>query len=423
MGQHLDDPTLNAVSDDQADKEAVLPEDLMSEDDVKEIRELFSSFAAARPKPGPEVSAEYLSLIDELLNIRAAYEDHYDELEAKANAATASVAFAVKGDMHRGIRCPSQVMDLFVGGCHRGQPLARLQSNTSSYLRYSLDDQDRLLKLETYFKGNCTHKEYLIRVGRKVYGIQREMDMPDHQTSFLSLEEYDDSDRLIRYASVLPDRFFGKGRHEIYYSERIRYDNDGRISQATLANGIPITNCLQVDAYQVITSADGQITGFEQNGRHWDARKRNSKGKIKQRKPADLVKRFNQLLDLHLFPQTLELGNAIDAFEEMAHIPLETESDDLLFEAGHYDFTGEEMFWLSLTRQFDTPDPDDSEYLQLQLRILFKPEDVPMKYSITEWSNGDQAAFFSMIRHSELIEYIHRNGLKSVRYVVCLNET
>src|SRR5687768_9571454 len=52
-------------------------------------------------------------------------------------------------------------------------------------------------------------------------------------------------------------------------------------------------------------------------------------------------------------------------------VPLEPDSDGLLYQFGIYDFSGEPRFHLDLTRQFGLPDSD--EYLQFHCDLQYLP--------------------------------------------------
>jgi hypothetical protein len=75
------------------------------------------------------------------------------------------------------------------------------------------------------------------------------------------------------------------------------------------------------------------------------------------------------------------------AFRAFASVPVSVANDDLLFQCGTYDFTGESRFHWNLTRQFTHE--EDGEYSgmeQLQLTILY--EATPDLASVTTniWS-------------------------------------
>lgn len=97
------------------------------------------------------------------------------------------------------------------------------------------------------------------------------------------------------------------------------------------------------------------------------------------------------------------LPELVDVFEKMSLIELEgVEADDdmLLFETGTFDFTGENLFYFSLARQF--PNGED-EYFQLHLDICFTPDKINKKFHKTLWSDefDHKAEFFEAVRSSK----------------------
>lgn len=76
------------------------------------------------------------------------------------------------------------------------------------------------------------------------------------------------------------------------------------------------------------------------------------------------------------------------------------EDDSLLFETGTFDFTGEELFYFSLVKQF----PNDEEYIQIHIDILYKPDSENKKFSNTFWDEtGDE--IINYIKKSKEYKY------------------
>ena len=91
----------------------------------------------------------------------------------------------------------------------------------------------------------------------------------------------------------------------------------------------------------------------------------------------------------------------IQIFEEMCELPADGEQDELLYETGTFDFTGEKRFYFSLTRQLDG---ENDEPVQIQLEITYCPSDENKKFSETLWlSNnpGSRKKFFSKVKKSK----------------------
>lgn len=89
------------------------------------------------------------------------------------------------------------------------------------------------------------------------------------------------------------------------------------------------------------------------------------------------------------------LDELIDAFRQMCAEDV-GDPDDLLFETGVYNFTGEKKFHFSLVRQFQFLDND--EYVQLRLDITAEPTHA-FVLPVIHWGKADDA-FFNSVRNS-----------------------
>lgn len=99
----------------------------------------------------------------------------------------------------------------------------------------------------------------------------------------------------------------------------------------------------------------------------------------------------------------------INVFEEMCKTPIE--EDLLLLEYGVYDFTGEELFYYDLVRQY----PDGKgEYVQLRVRLMFSPDEENRCLEDTLWSDDTDENFFDYIRKSSGYEYAKKHKIKAV---------
>lgn len=93
----------------------------------------------------------------------------------------------------------------------------------------------------------------------------------------------------------------------------------------------------------------------------------------------------------------MTLDEMIDAFAEMCKISV-GDPDDLLFETGTYNFTGQKLFHFNLVRQFQFMDED--EYVQLHLDVLYTTSLLTAPLHNIEWDSTIEADFFDMIRSS-----------------------
>ncbi len=99
----------------------------------------------------------------------------------------------------------------------------------------------------------------------------------------------------------------------------------------------------------------------------------------------------------------------INVFEEMCKTSIE--EDLLLTEYGVYDFTGEELFYFDLVRQY----PDgEGEYYQLRVSLMFSPDEVNRELQDTLWSDDTNENFFEYIRKSSGYDYAKNHTIKSI---------
>ena len=98
--------------------------------------------------------------------------------------------------------------------------------------------------------------------------------------------------------------------------------------------------------------------------------------------------------------ESMSLSDIVKAFEKMCEEPID--NDMILFEAGTFSFTGESLFYFSLTRQFPN---DDEEYCQIHVDVLFKPNMTNHEFSFTVWNIDIKDNIFDFIRKSAAYEY------------------
>ncbi len=103
------------------------------------------------------------------------------------------------------------------------------------------------------------------------------------------------------------------------------------------------------------------------------------------------------------------LDEIINIFEEMCRTPIE--EDLLLNEFGVYDYTGEDLFYYDLVRQY--PDGED-EYYQLRVSIAFFPDAENRCLEDTLWSDDSDENFFDYIKKSDGYAYAKAHEFKSI---------
>lgn len=123
---------------------------------------------------------------------------------------------------------------------------------------------------------------------------------------------------------------------------------------------------------------------------------------------------MNELLDFlkNNITDEMPLENIVDVFEQMCSIP--AGEDMILFETGTFSFTGEPTFQISLVRQF----PNDDEYYQVHVDILYKPSTENEMFSETVWNEDISGSIFDYIRKSQAYAYAkNEQYMKTEMYI------
>ncbi len=120
-----------------------------------------------------------------------------------------------------------------------------------------------------------------------------------------------------------------------------------------------------------------------------------------------------QMSLLEYLQNNISINNTVDeiinVFEEMCKTPIE--EDLLLHEYGVYDFTGEDLFYYDLVRQY----PDgEGEYYQLRVSLMFSPDEENRLLNDTLWSDYTNENFFDYIRKSSAYGYAKNHKIKSI---------
>lgn len=100
---------------------------------------------------------------------------------------------------------------------------------------------------------------------------------------------------------------------------------------------------------------------------------------------------LRQIVERRCLGSTLSAELARESFEEYAHaefnVPDTPDSDGLLFQYGIYDFTGRDLFTLSLVRQFERLDQagDHASYFQICIELTYEVSDDLSNLGRREW--------------------------------------
>lgn len=99
--------------------------------------------------------------------------------------------------------------------------------------------------------------------------------------------------------------------------------------------------------------------------------------------------------------ENMSLSEIVELFEKFCEEPIN--DDMILFETGTFNFTGEELFYFSLSRQFPN---DEEEYYQIHVDVLYKPTDDNKSFSEAVWNEDIDGNIFDYIRESKVYELL-----------------
>ena len=125
----------------------------------------------------------------------------------------------------------------------------------------------------------------------------------------------------------------------------------------------------------------------------------------------NLLEKLNESIN-----ESMSLYDIVKAFEKMCEEPID--NDMILFETGIFSFTGEPLFYFSLTRQFPN---DDDEYYQIHVDVMFKPNSINRNFSFNVWNIDIKENIFDYIFKSEVFEYLKSETYQGID--IYLDET
>ena len=106
---------------------------------------------------------------------------------------------------------------------------------------------------------------------------------------------------------------------------------------------------------------------------------------------------------------SMSVEQIVDAFEAKNQELKEGES--ILFEAGTYNFTGENLFYFNLVKQYPN---DDEEYIQEHTDILFAPDAENRDLKECVWNFDIEGDIFSYIKNSKAYAYAKQHSYLKV---------
>lgn len=110
------------------------------------------------------------------------------------------------------------------------------------------------------------------------------------------------------------------------------------------------------------------------------------------------------------------LDEIVDTFEQMCKDPIDEEL--VFYETGIFDFTGENLFYFSITRQF--PNGED-EYYQVHVDVMYNPDKESRRFSDEVWCDEINENFFDYLRKTP--EYLYAKDVKCKKIEIYVDET
>lgn len=112
----------------------------------------------------------------------------------------------------------------------------------------------------------------------------------------------------------------------------------------------------------------------------------------------------------------MPLSQLVDTFEEMSRIPVDGGST-LIFETVTDNFTGIELFFFSLIRQYPNP---EGGLFDLHLDVIYEPNEANQHFSCTLSQQQIEGDFFDFVRRSPA--YLSAQNERIVKVSVYLDE-
>ncbi len=113
----------------------------------------------------------------------------------------------------------------------------------------------------------------------------------------------------------------------------------------------------------------------------------------------------------------MPLSKLVDTFEEMSRLPVGSDDDTLLFETVTDNFTGIELFFFTLIRQYPNP---EGGYFHLHMDVIYEPNEANQHFTCAISSRETEGGFFDFVRRSPA--YLSAQNERIVKVSVYLDE-
>lgn len=196
-----------------------------------------------------EICIQQKKECDRLTYIAQQLYGNIDDVKASVAQAMVRTELAAGGNIHRGVYCPSPILDIIIGNISRGRILKRATSSSNVSHQFQFDRDGTLLATKSLGANVPDTIEYIVHQGDRIYGLTVD---PYYGLTYISEEIFSDHKLMhYRYANLIweESRFGCLTLH----SESYFYDD----------LGLKTSDC--VDYQAVINSVDFWHYEFNRN--------------------------------------------------------------------------------------------------------------------------------------------------------------
>lgn len=142
-----------------------------------------------------KIECERLSCISQQLY------SNIDDIKAVAEKSVARIEIATGSSIHRGVYCPSPILDVVIGNISRGRILKRVTSLSKVSNHFEFDNGGCLLTSRSVCDNMPDVIEYIVRQGDNIYGLTID---PFYGPTYISEESFIDHKLShYRYANLM----------------------------------------------------------------------------------------------------------------------------------------------------------------------------------------------------------------------------
>ena len=139
------------------------------------VEKLQTGLKVLMSNPAVDKMEYFSSILLELKELGEFYSRAFPEFIESSKQKTARVLYVQGGDcVHRGILCPSPVLNLIVG-CNKGMEISSTEAATDNYYKYRFDKADDLFSISHYDYSTSKEVpdtiEFIVRRDNIEYGI------------------------------------------------------------------------------------------------------------------------------------------------------------------------------------------------------------------------------------------------------------